>query len=169
MSMSPPLGSRFYVNTPSKDVIYPQLGEVGHIIDSCIIDSFLGLLKLGSRILHHLVGRAVVLCLVSNSYYCSCSCRPGTLKSANIFAMAILGPIAKFNSCQYFRLYGIHLVVMQIDTLFKGRNIKINACMPVVLSIEIAKFNFPQYQLRAVLPILMLTNFTWYTVLLHAY
>ena len=26
----------FYVNTPSKDVIYPQLGEVGHIIDSCI-------------------------------------------------------------------------------------------------------------------------------------
>ena len=36
--MSPPLGSRFYVNiyTPSQDAIYPQLGEVGHIIDSCI-------------------------------------------------------------------------------------------------------------------------------------
>ena len=26
-------------------------------------------------------------------------------KSANIFAMAILDPAAKFNSCQYFRLY----------------------------------------------------------------
>ena len=28
-------------------------------------------------------------------------------KSANIFAMAILGPITKFNSRQYFWLYGI--------------------------------------------------------------
>ena len=37
ISMSPPLGSRFYVNTPSKDAIYPQLGEVGHIINSRII------------------------------------------------------------------------------------------------------------------------------------
>ena len=27
-------------------------------------------------------------------------------KSANIFAMAILGPTTKFNSRQYFRLYG---------------------------------------------------------------
>ena len=38
MLMSPPLGSNFYVTTPSKDVMYPQLGEVGHIVDSCIID-----------------------------------------------------------------------------------------------------------------------------------
>ena len=37
MSMSPPLGSNFYVTTPSKDAVYPQLGEVGHIVDSCII------------------------------------------------------------------------------------------------------------------------------------
>ena len=29
-------------------------------------------------------------------------------KSANIFAMAILGPTGKLNSCQYFRLYGIY-------------------------------------------------------------
>ena len=28
-------------------------------------------------------------------------------KSGNIFAMAIWGPTAKFNSRQYFRLYGI--------------------------------------------------------------
>ena len=28
-------------------------------------------------------------------------------KSANIFAMAILDPTAKFDSCQYFQLYGI--------------------------------------------------------------
>ena len=26
----------FYVTTPSKDAIYPQLGEVGHIVDSGI-------------------------------------------------------------------------------------------------------------------------------------
>ena len=29
------------------------------------------------------------------------------LESANIFAMAIWGRTAKFNSCQYFWLYGI--------------------------------------------------------------
>ena len=34
--MSPPLGSNFYVTIPSKDAIYPQLGEVGHIVDSRI-------------------------------------------------------------------------------------------------------------------------------------
>ena len=28
-------------------------------------------------------------------------------KSVNIFAMAIWGPLAEFNSCQYFQLYGI--------------------------------------------------------------
>ena len=32
--------------------------------------------------------------------------RTAKFKSANIFAMAILGPTTKFNSCQYFRLYG---------------------------------------------------------------
>ena len=31
-------------------------------------------------------------------------------KSTNIFAMVILGPTAKFNSRQYFRLYGIYMV-----------------------------------------------------------
>ena len=38
MSMSPPLGSNCYVITPSKDAMYPQLGEVGHIVDSRIRD-----------------------------------------------------------------------------------------------------------------------------------
>ena len=33
--------------------------------------------------------------------------RTTKFKSANIFSMAILGPSAKFNSCQYFRLYGM--------------------------------------------------------------
>ena len=37
MSMSPQLGSNFYVTTPSKDVMYPQLGEVEHIVDSHIM------------------------------------------------------------------------------------------------------------------------------------
>ena len=32
--------------------------------------------------------------------------RTAKFKSANIFAMAIWGPTAKFNSRQYFRLYG---------------------------------------------------------------
>ena len=36
--MFPPLGSNFYVTTPFKDTIYPQLGEVGHIVDSRIIE-----------------------------------------------------------------------------------------------------------------------------------
>ena len=26
----PTLGSHFFINNPSKDAIYPQLGEVGH-------------------------------------------------------------------------------------------------------------------------------------------
>ena len=30
-----------------------------------------------------------------------------TCKSANILVIAILGSTAKFNSCQYFQLYGI--------------------------------------------------------------
>ena len=33
-------------------------------------------------------------------------------KSTNIFAIAILGPTAKFNSCQYFQLYGISLCLL---------------------------------------------------------
>ena len=32
-------------------------------------------------------------------------------KSVNIFTMAIYGPTAKFNSCQYFQLYGIKSVL----------------------------------------------------------
>ena len=32
--------------------------------------------------------------------------RTAKFKSANIFAMAIWGPTAKFNSHQYFQLYG---------------------------------------------------------------
>ena len=36
---------------------------------------------------------------------------PYRTTTANIFAMAILGPTAKFNSCQNFRLYSITLLV----------------------------------------------------------
>ena len=43
-------------------------------------------------------------------------------KSANILAIAILGSTIKFNSCQYFRLYGIALLIILsliiISTLF---------------------------------------------------
>ena len=35
--------------------------------------------------------------------------RTAKSKSANILAIAILGSTAKFNSCQYFRLYGMLL------------------------------------------------------------
>ena len=35
--------------------------------------------------------------------------RIAKFKSANIFTMAIYGPTAKFNSRQYFWLYGIYL------------------------------------------------------------
>ena len=38
--------------------------------------------------------------------------RTAKFKSANIFAMGIWGPTAKFNSCQYSRLYGILFVCM---------------------------------------------------------
>ena len=34
--------------------------------------------------------------------------RTAKFKSTNIFAMAILGPTAKFNSHQYFRLYDMY-------------------------------------------------------------
>ena len=36
-------------------------------------------------------------------------CQTAKFKSANIFSMAILGPTAKFDSCQYYRLYGMPL------------------------------------------------------------
>ena len=34
------------------------------------------------------------------------------IKSSNIFAMVIWGPTVKFNSCQYFWLYGIHVCII---------------------------------------------------------
>ena len=34
------------------------------------------------------------------------------IKSTNIFVMLIWGPTAKFNSCQYFRLYGKYICVI---------------------------------------------------------
>ena len=37
--------------------------------------------------------------------------RTAKFKSANIFAIAIWGPTAKFNSRQYFRLYGTSMVI----------------------------------------------------------
>ena len=39
--------------------------------------------------------------------YMAISYQTAKFKSANIFVMAIWGPTAKFNSRQYFRLYGI--------------------------------------------------------------
>ena len=36
--------------------------------------------------------------------------RTAKFKSTNIFAIAILGPTAKFNSHQYFRLYNYYYV-----------------------------------------------------------
>ena len=41
--------------------------------------------------------------------------------------------------------------------------IKFNAHMPMTLSIQIAKFKFRQYQIRAVSPNLMFTKVTRYT------
>ena len=41
--------------------------------------------------------------------------RTAKFKSANTFAMAIWDSTAKFNSCQYFRLYGnVHLSLFYI-------------------------------------------------------
>ena len=40
--------------------------------------------------------------------------RTAKLKSANTFAMAIWDPTAKFNSHQYFRLYGIQFVALWV-------------------------------------------------------
>ena len=34
-------------------------------------------------------------------------CQTAKFKSANMFTMAIYGPTAKFNSRQYFQLYGM--------------------------------------------------------------
>ena len=45
--------------------------------------------------------------------------RTAKFKSANIFAIAIWGPTAKFNSRQYFRLYGIMHVVACTQSLIK--------------------------------------------------
>ena len=44
------------------------------------------------------------------------------------------------------------------------RQFKLNAHAPMTLSIQIAKFKFHQYQLRAASPNLMLTKITCYTV-----
>ena len=46
----------------------------------------------------------------------------------------------------------------------KTRQSKLNVCAPMTPSIQIAKFKFRQYQLRAVSPNLMLARFTRYTV-----
>ena len=43
--------------------------------------------------------------------------RTAKFKSANILAIAILGSNAKFNSHQYFRLYGIHLTTLDLTLL----------------------------------------------------
>ena len=43
--------------------------------------------------------------------------RTAKLKSANTFAMAIWDPTAKFNSRQYFRLYGIPNTGLQREVL----------------------------------------------------
>ena len=45
-----------------------------------------------------------------------------------------------------------------------GEFSKVAKCLPMMLSIQIAKFKFHQYQVRAVLPNLMLAKVTRYTV-----
>ena len=47
-----------------------------------------------------------IRCIPVN-YVTSFLCRTTKFKSANTFAMAIWDPTTKFNSCQYFWLYGI--------------------------------------------------------------
>ena len=44
--------------------------------------------------------------------------RTAKFKSANIFAMAIRSPTAKFNSRQYFRVYGILCILCILHSLF---------------------------------------------------
>ena len=61
----------------------------------------------------------------------------------------------------------VRFLIWQFGKLGKDRqNLKltINACVSMALSILIAKFKFHQYELRAVLPNLMLTKVTHYTV-----
>ena len=43
--------------------------------------------------------------------------RTAKLKSANAFAMAIWDPTAKFNSLQYFRLYGMTMHGIFLSTV----------------------------------------------------
>ena len=47
---------------------------------------------------------------------------------------------------------------------FKTHQFKLNTCVSMVLSIQIAKFNFRQYEQRAVLLNLMLAKVNHYTV-----
>ena len=53
--------------------------------------------------------------------------RTTKFKSVNVFAMVILGPIAKLNSRQYFRLYSIVLLSYMTCLFFRHRGPKINA------------------------------------------
>ena len=46
----------------------------------------------------------------------------------------------------------------------KNSPIELNACTPMVVSVQIAKFKLRQYQWRAILPNLMLAKVTRYTV-----
>ena len=50
------------------------------------------------------------------------------------------------------------------DRQIKNRQFKLNACVPMMLSIQIAKFKFCQYQLRAVSPSSMLAKVIRYAV-----
>ena len=64
--------------------------------------------------------------------------RTAKFKSANIFAMAILGPTAKFSSRQYFRLYGIQLefsYLLWSDRISSARSE--NGLLPLKTTIDV--------------------------------
>ena len=46
------------------------------------------------------------------------------------------------------------------DRQIKTRQFKLNVCTPIMLSIQITKFKFRQYQLKAISPNLMLAKIT---------
>ena len=74
--------------------------------------------------------------------------------------------MAIFNHCGIIK-YGIAGNLGEVFNLViwvKIAKLKLTACAPMTLSVQIAKFKFHQYQLRAILPNLMLAKLTHYTV-----
>ena len=60
-------------------------------------------------------------------------------------------------------------LIWQLIAKLKTHQLKLNACVPMTVSIQIAKFKFQQYQLKAVSSNLMLAKVTCYTVVCNLY